>query len=36
MVGGVVFLLYLDRVVLVALIMLSMLNVLHILFLIGR
>jgi len=36
MVGGVEFLLYLDRVVLVALIMQSMLNVLHLLFLIGR
>jgi len=32
MVGGVVFLLYLDRVVLVAFIMLSILNVLHLFF----
>jgi len=36
MVGGIVFLLYLDRVVLVPLIIPSMLNVLHLLFLIGR
>jgi len=36
MVGGVVLLLYLDRVVLVALIMLSMLNVWHLLFFFGR
>jgi len=36
MVGGVVFLLCLDRVVLDTLIILCMLNVLHLFFLIGR